>query len=215
MIVSAAKTALKAYGFDDNDPLLTWLDAAKEEIFSADNWPFLMKVATVNIAPNISVINATLPADMDDISTIRDTTTLPNKKLKFVDPVAFDRDYTDWTVSGNPSYYTIRASALGPGWEVQVWPVPIVAINYRISYRATSVDITGLTDPTSLPGPVTFHYPIVQKAASIALQADNEEDRAATAAAISDTAIGRLRRKLFTNLDEADTVTDVMGYGSC
>jgi hypothetical protein len=213
MIVSSAKTLLKAYGFDDNDPLLDWLQAAKEEIFSSDSWPFLMKVGTVNINANVATISALLPADLEKVSTIRNATASPNVKLRYVDPVSFDRDYEDWTAQGDPEVYTVRASVAGPGWEVQVWPVPTVATSYRFSYQASSVDITTSIDAGTMPGPTAFHYPIVQKAASIGLQADSEEDRASTAKDEADTAIARLRRKMFSGLDESDTVADVMGYG--
>jgi hypothetical protein len=212
MIVSEAKTNLKAYGFDDTDPLLTWLQAAKEEIFGSDNWPFLLKVGTVAVNANVQTIGVLLPADIEKISTIRNASTTRSPKLTYVDPVAFDRDFEDFSEQGDPQYYTVRTLAIAPFLEVQVWPVPTTAWTMRVFYQATTSDITGLIDAASLPGPTSFHFPIVQKAAGIALQVDNEEDRSTTAHNAADTAIARLRRKYLSNLDEGDTVEDVMGY---
>lgn len=213
MLVSAAKTALKAYGFDDNDPLNTWLEAAKSNFEAADNWPFLRKITTIAMtAGDTDVSGAELPADFFKVMTVRDNT--DKRKLTYIDPVTFDRDIETTTETGVPQFYTVFANAVAPFYALTIWPAALTAWTLQLRYEAVLADITGLADGVSMPGPTIIHYPIVQGAAAIALQVDNEEDRAATAQQLSSEAISRLKRKFFSDLDESRQVVDVMGYGS-
>lgn len=218
MLVSAAKTALKAYGFDDNDPLLTWLEASKQLVEAADDWPFLRKQVTIAITANLAGLSGAsapvLPVDFFKAYSVRDAT--DQRKLDYVDALAFDRDIDNPATAGLPSIYTLISLGSGAAPQVQLrwWPVSAVPWSLLLTYQATLVDISGLGDGVSMPGPSEFHYIMVQGAAAIALQADNEEDRAETAQTQFNEGLGRLRRKYFSNIDEPVTVQDVMGYGA-
>lgn len=212
MLVGEAKTLLKAYGFDDTDPLLTMLEAGKSVMEQADDWPFLIKGPTI-IAMGIGVVGVsggTLPADIFKIMSIRDNT--QGIKLKEIDPLAFDRDIETTTTPGLPQVYSVFASTVAPGIAISIWPASTQAWSLQLRYQATMVDITGLADGVSLPGPTQGHLAIVQGAAYIALQIDNEEDRAQTAQDQFDKSVGRLRRKYFSSVEESETVQNVMGY---
>lgn len=211
MNVGQAKTALKAYGFDDTDPLLTWLEAAKSNFESGDNWPFLRKTVLIPVlAGDISLSGVELPADFVKVASVRDNT--DQRKLVFMDPQAYDRDIEDPLAPGVPTYYTVNAVAAAPGYEIVIWPASPVAWTMQLRYEATLSDITALADGTAMPGPAIIHFPIVQGAAVIALQVDNEEDRAATAQAASNESMGHLRRRFFSNLDGSRTVQNTQRY---
>jgi hypothetical protein len=209
MLVSEAKTALKTYGFADGDPLSSWLEAAKQRVEESDDWPFLQKIAVQAVLAGVSV--PTLPADLFKPISLRDVTN--NRKLSYKDPVGFDRDIEDPTDTGFSTTYTLTGTQTAVPVLVTVWPINTLPWSCRIFYQATLTDITGLADGATLPGPLAFHYIYVLGAAAIALQADNEEDRAATAQTTFEAALGHQRRKWFSDLDEARTVQDVMGYG--
>lgn len=216
MLVSEAKTALKAYGFDDTDPLNIWLEAGKELVESADNWPWLFKQVTIAATANLVGVSAgsapAIPGDYFKPFSLRDVT--DKRKLKWVDPQAWDRDIVDPTQSGIPELYTeIQVGGTAPGIQLRWWPVPAVAWSLLLTYQANLGDIITFADGVSMPGPDSIHYPTVQAAAAIALQVDNEEERATTAQAEFNESIGRLRRKFFARVDEPRTVQDVMGYG--
>lgn len=211
MNAGQAKTALMAYGFDTNDPLLQWLDTGKTTLENAEDWPFLRKTVIMVVnAGDFELSGVDLPADFFKVMSIRDIDS--SRKLTYMDPLAFDRDIENPFTPGSPSIYTVVAAPAAPGWAITLWPVPDAATNIQLRYEAILTDITGLADGTALPGPVMIHFPIVQCAAVIALQVDNEEDRAATAQAASNEAIAHLRRRMLAKIDEAETVQNVQGY---
>lgn len=212
MLVGDAKIALKAFGFDDTDPLLIWLEAAKSDFEGRDDWPFLIKTAAlIPMAIGvISVSGGTLPADIFKVMSVRDNT--QGLKLQELDPLAYDRDLDNPNEPGLPQNYSVFASAVAPGLNLAIWPASTQAWSLQLRYQATMTDITTLGDGVQMPGPVQMHYAYVQGAAAIALQADNEEDRAATAQQLFESKISSWRRKTFSDIDEPSTVQNVMGY---
>jgi hypothetical protein len=206
MIVSAAKTALMAYGFDTTDPLNSWLDQGKNEIEEAFDWPFLQTITTINALANASTL--VLPSDFFRVISLRDQTN--GTKLTYRDIVGFERDIDDPTDTGLPTIYTSTANNV-----LQLWQIPTTAVTYRCVYQNALTDINGLADGATLPGPSRLHYLYVLGAAYIALQVDNEEERSQTAQQAFQSGVNRLIRKYSSqNLDEARTVVDVMGYGA-
>lgn len=203
MLVSAAKTALKAYGFDDNDPLNVWLDAGIHEFEAAYDWPFLQVRTSVVVAANASAL--VLPGTAFKVQSIRDTTLNRVHKLKYVDIVGWEDIIDDYAQAGTPTNYTVLA-----GNTVAIWPVPDASTTFSVIYQDALAD-TGI-DSASMPGPSAMHYVMVQQAVPIALQADNEEDRAVSAASIAQGAIQKRIRKYRANLDEPRQVRDSMGY---
>lgn len=204
MTVAQAKAALKAYGFDDNDPLNAWLDAGKQEIEEAFAWPFLQVINNA-ILVNATVSALVLPGTAFTVHSVRNMT--DKQKLTYMDIVGFEREVSDPTTAGKPTIYTVTANT-----GIQLYPVPSVQTTFRVVYQDQLADINGLGDGATMPGPARIHYPTVVAAAAIALQADNEEERSQTAQGLRDSAISRLMRKYNTSLDEPRQVQDVMGY---
>lgn len=204
MILSEAKTALAAYGFDStDDPMSSWLDEAKNEIETAFDWPFLQKVATINTLANVATLG--LPSDFFKVQSVRDVTN--GYKLTFKEPDGWERDIEDPTNGGRPEFYTVVSEN-----NLIVYPVPLVNTTWRVIYQTSLTDITTLGPSDPLPGPARFHYPYVLGAAYLGLQADNEEDRSANAQALFNQKITRLIRKYSSILGSSRTVQNVQGY---
>jgi hypothetical protein len=203
MLVSEGKTALKRFGFDDNDPLLTWLNESMHQFEDAREWGFLQQTTTLSAIAGASTL--TLPSALYKIHSIRDVS--GKTKLQYMTVSEFERDIEDPTQAGAPEFYTITGTE-----TVQLYPILDTGRNFRVVYQEEFVDMS--SDAAQMPGPTRIHYPIVQGAAMIGLQAENEEDRAVVAKNEFEAAIdriwGRYSRK---ELDEPQQVTDVMNYG--
>lgn len=203
MLVSEGKTALKRFGFSDEDPLLIWLNAAMRELEEAEDWTFLQLKATFNIVAGDVAIS--LPSPPVKLYSIRDMT--GKKKLTFMTRSEFEREISDPTVRGAPSTYTTQGSA-----QVTLYPASDSTRSLQVFYQSEFVDM--VNDVDTMQGPTRVHYTIVMLAASIGLHAENEEDRARS---IHDRAVERiLAHQSFysdTQLDEPQQVTDVMSYG--
>lgn len=204
MLVSEGRTALKRFGFNDDDPIITWLNEGMHQFEDAHDWAFLQQITTIAAAIGASTL--VLPSALHKIHSIRDVT--GKVKLKYVTVSEFERTVTDPTVTGLPEIYTITGTE-----TVQFFPVTAVARSFRVVYQEELVDMV-LAPDAAMPGPTRMHYPIVQGAAMIALQAESEEDRGANAKNEFEAAISRLWGKYNKKeLDEPQQVTDVMGYG--
>src|SRR3974390_2345237 len=85
-------------------------------------------------------------------------------------------------------------------------------------YQAATPDLVNATDIPTTAGntwPLQLHNPIIMRAASIALQAENVEDRAKTAQDEFDRALMRCMAKFAEDqLDEPMTVEDAQGYAA-
>jgi hypothetical protein len=205
MLVSEGRTALKRFGFDDNDPIISWLNEGMHQFEDAHDWPFLQLVTTVATAIGDSTL--VLPGPLHKVQSIRDVTS--KNKLDYITVSEFERTISDPTVRGQPLQYTVTGTE-----TVQFFPVTDLARSFRVVYQFELTDMV-LAPDAAMPGPTRIHYPIVQGAAMIALQAENEEDRAVTAKTEFEAAIDRLWTKYSTQeMDEPQQVTDVMGYGS-
>lgn len=204
MIVSAAKTALMAYGFDATDPLNAWLDQGKNEIEESYDWPFLQLITTV---ANLALINSITIADATffKVQSIRDVTY--KNKLEYVEIDGFEEAVEDPTQNGPAQIYTVTS-----GNTIQIWPVPVAPVTYRIVYQNSLADINALSDPTTLPGPARFHYLYVIGAAYIGLQADNEEERSTNAQSMFEKGVSRLIRKYGSVLGSGRQVQNAQGY---
>lgn len=202
MLVSEAKTLLKRAGFDDNDPLLVWLNAGLHEFMDARDWPFNMNLATVNAGAGAESL--TLPADFRKVSSLRNQTT--QFKLRYLNASEWEREIADFTTEGSPEFYTVI------GDSIYIWPVTDGAYSFRLIYQLEVNEMS--SDGAQMPGPQRSHYAIVQAAKYIALQDENEEKRAETAQTQFLAAIERLWSTYSTiQADEPEQVSDVMGYG--
>lgn len=203
------ETALERYGFDSGDPLAIWINAAMHEIESMFDWPFAEEgPVTFQIAAGVNSV--TVPNDFFKVIVLKDTD--HQQKLMYYDRHKFTRDVSDETIQGYPQIYTIVSTN-----QIQVWQVPVVAVNFLMLYQAVTPDLVSGTDvPTtgSNVWPSVLSYPIVMRAASIGLMAENEEDRAKTAQdeylRTLMAAMGKFGER---ELDEPTTVEDVQGYG--
>jgi hypothetical protein len=204
--VSELKTALRRYGFDESDPLLTWLNAAYLNwVLAAYNWPFL-EAAPYSMVASSGVATLVLPANADRIVTVKEQT--HGEVLKYYERTKFEREIADHTVTGTPRYFTVTGLT-----GVELWPVPDISTNLRIVYLESRNE---LVDDSDVPDcPANLHYAIVQAAAAIALQAENEEERAQTAEEQANNSINRVWSKYAgaRTKGEDGTVTDAMGYG--
>jgi hypothetical protein len=202
------KTALKRYGFDDGDPLATWLNAALHEFESAADWTWLEEgPLALQIAAGDNFI--TLPGDAFKIITLRDVD--HTRKLKYWNRHKFTRNIQDQTEQGQIEVYTLIDTM-----TLQFWRVPVLATNLEVVYQSLCPDMAADDDVpgTALtPFPTFCHYPIVMRAASIALQAENEEDRAKNAQAEYERGLLIcLGKDGERELDEPEAVEDTQGY---
>lgn len=203
------EVALKRYGFDDTDPLAAWLNAAMHDLEDDFDWPWLEAIPSlVTMAVGSSTI--TLPEDTLKIITVKDLTNL--SKLKFFNRHRFAREITDSTEIGLPEVYTLTGTNI-----IQIWRVLSSSVEFEIVYQARTPNLIEPEDVPTTSGnmwPANTSYPIVQRAAAIGLQTENEEERAKSAQEQFDKALERLRKKFAEQeLDEPDTVQDVMEYG--
>lgn len=204
MNLGQMKTALQRFGFDTNDPLTTWLNAAMHDFEDAAEWSFLLKQTT--IVGNVGDSSLILPTDFFKVMSIRNST--DGAKLKWVDTRQFDSDVFDFTVPGPPTTYTTLGQTV-----LRIYPVLDTSTTFVLTYESELLDMVNDAD---VPGiPLRYHYSgIVQGAAAIALQAENEEERSTAARALFDSAVGRaVLRFSGETLDEFKTVRDVQEYG--
>lgn len=203
MTVAQIKAAVKRYGFDDNDPILTWINAAYHEFEDAEDWQFLIVVADP-LAGATGESRLTLPANYLKTMILRDVTN--QKKLKYWDVHKFSREIDDPTATGKPLYYT----ANGAG-ELQFYPVLDAGVDFRLLYLRTWSDLDDDADIPLLP--VRFHYALVLGAVKYALMAESEEDRSKTAADLFGSAIARAQATYATtHVDEDEQVEDTQLY---
>lgn len=204
MNLGEMKTALKRFGFDTSDPLATWLNASMHEFEDAAEWSFLLKQTT--IVGNAGDSSLILPSDFFKTVSIRNST--DGNKLKWVDSRQFDADVFDFTVQDVPTTYTTLGQTI-----IRLYPVLDTTTTFVLTYESALLDMVNDTD---VPGiPTRYHYSgIVQGAAAIALQAENEEERSTAARALFDSTVGRAILKFSgETLDEFKTVRDVQEYG--
>lgn len=208
MKVSQLKTLVKRYGFDDEDPILEWINAAYHEIENAyEEWSWL---EGEEVKESVSG-EFTLAASIKRMIKLRDITSElstggEGTDLTFMDRRAFMRQLPNLLVTGEPYTYTIIGSS-----KLQVYPVPTAQRKYRATYIKALPDLA--TDEDEPLIPVSDHYTIVRGAAYLALEAENEEERAATAQAQFESAL----EKMITNdsirqIGEPGEVQDVMEY---
>jgi hypothetical protein len=207
MTLAQLRTALKRYGFDDRDPLDVWLNAAYHEFEDAHEWPFLETMATLSLLSGYSSLP--LPLDFFKVISLKDVTNLKAEtKLEPYDYRRFEREILDQSSNnvGAPDKYAL----IGLGY-VQVDPVPNYNASLRLVYQRQLADmVDGTLEPEF---PRRWHYAIAQGAASIGLMAENEEERATTARAEFDAAIGEAASKLaLRELDDPEQVADTQGY---
>lgn len=200
MLVSEGKTALKRFGFDNTDPLLVWMNAGMRELERARDWTFLETVAVIAAAGD----SFSLPSDFVKVHSIRDTDR--GVKLIHISSSHFERDIEDPTAEGPPQAYRVIGTS-----DIQIWPVPDTAISYQVVYRTKLTDMS--VDAATMPGPLDIHYPVIQAAAYLALQAENEEERAKYAQTQFLSAVDGLWNLYSDNEDdEPQQVVNVMGY---
>lgn len=204
MQLSELQTALKRYGFDDNDPLTTWINAAVHMIENEEDWDWLEAATTLSVPASTSTL--TLPSDFFKPVQLVDTTN--QAALRYWDVRNFSRNIADQTQTGQPEVYTVIGTN-----TIQLYPVPDASLSLKLIYERQISDMVNGTDlPT--PMPARYHYAIVHGAAYIALQAENEEDRSTVAKAEFDSMIDKMR--LATSRKDRsfpDQVQDVQGYG--
>jgi hypothetical protein len=212
VLVSEAKTALKRYGFDDSDPLLTWINAARAQIIDEHDWTWTNQFA-VGMMLAAGDYTISLPNDSYAIETVVVRSSTSVRKLIHKDYQSFVDNYADQTLTnpstGMPQFYSVYS-----GGQVIVWPTPDVDYSVDISYRMNFNSLVDDTDDLGIPS--SLHYAVVLGAAYIALQAENEEERAQTAQAQFESRVSAawLRdSRSATGLDSSDQVEDTQGYG--
>lgn len=203
MNLSEAKSALKRYGFDDSDPLQLWLDAALSDLLSSQDWQFLMGEFTVTVSSGANTM--TLPSDFLKMVSLRDTTN--NLKLERWDARKFDREISNQAEVGKAEVY--RLIGLN---QILLWRTLDSAVSFRGIYEK---QFAGVSDDNLDLIPTPFHYPVVLRAASLGLMAENEEERAQTAQNEYISMLGSAAMSYQNQaLDTPEVVQDTQGYNS-
>lgn len=203
MDLVSLREAVKRYGFDDSDPLDSWINAAYHDVESVTEWPFLEGfVPSTNTVAGSNVLS--LPSDLGKIISIRETTTMV--KLDFVSRRAFERDVADPTTPGKPTEYTLI------GLEtIQLYPVPDAIYSMSLYYAKELVDLTDAAPALGIPS--RLHYAVALSAVRYGLMAESEEERAHEAESLYNDALGRAMSYYgLRELDEPHTVVDTAGY---
>jgi hypothetical protein len=203
------KTALKRYGFDDDDPLAIWINASLHDIESRDDWRFLQMTSEGIVVPAGNNV-VTTPADFLRPYKLRDTTEELDTggvgyDLEYWDPRKWDRDIDNQNSQGKCEIYTTWGNV------ILVWRVPLIDTTFSLAYQRFLPD---LVDGTDVPGiPIKFHYTIVLGAAYRALQAESEEERAQTAQGQFEAdIINMIASYGSAQIGEPETVEDTMDY---
>lgn len=207
MLVSELKTGLKRFGFDDNDPLLLWLNASMHEIEEAyENWSWLKESQTINALANVSTLVTV--GSIQRVIKLRDVTVnrTPND-LEYWDERKFEREIDDQALQGNAELFTILGSS-----SLQVYPVSQAAATYKLRYIKALPDLVADGETPALP--TKNHYLIILGAAYVALQAENEEDRAANAQQQFESKLSKMiEADMKRQVGQPSAVEDVMHYG--
>jgi hypothetical protein len=210
MTLEEMETALKRYGFDNKDPLKAWLNAAMRDIESVYDWPFL-ETALVETEMAAGSNEITLPLHTTKVITVKDQTNI--YKLKYYDIHKFERDIREPKEVGLPEIYYLISTNYKLGiWRVLEKPTKF---ELRVQLECNDMELAN-SEPgsTSIKWPHHMHYPVVLRAAMIALNAENEEDRVKILAAEYEKMLMSLMLKYGEReMDEPLTVADAQGYG--
>lgn len=216
MQLSEMKTALRRYGFDEEDPLVTWLNAAMREFETANNWRFLLKEDVVAVVSGY--IDFTDHTKILSVQYFNEdgTQSPPLQYLnyrRFIELQYSDPNYITDT-SSTPKYYTLFPNDAdeSSNQKLVIWPQSTVTAA-RVVYLKQCEEMT--ESENICPLPEIWHYTIVRGAAAIGLEAESEEDRAAVAWARFWDAINRaIARDYPDTIDRNQQVIDSQGYGS-
>jgi hypothetical protein len=207
MNVSELKTIVRRYGFDDSDPLLTWLNEGMRIVEDDRRWNFLEKAVTVSLPAFGTLPRASIASNLSKVRWVK---AYPDGydeiKLSFREPVWLDDVFLASEVtSSNPLYWTWMDE------ELSVYPTPEVDMSLRVRYISFA---PSMTSDSSVPGvPEPFHYGVALGAAMTALMAENEEERAQTAQTQLAARLDGLAEKWAArDQDTPTTVTDAMEY---
>lgn len=204
------KTALKRYGFDDDDPLDIWINAARNELVSDLPFPVMDAEASFVTVAGDGNLSDNLPADFLKVIALTDDTDVGDSgSLDYMDYRMFRREIPDRSTQGQPTIFTVRNLN-----NITVYPVPDRTTTWDLLYQKS---VTQLTDDSHVPSelPVQFHYPIVPRAAAIGLSAENEEERSEKA--LNDYLTGKQTIITFFSTRQGgqfESVQDVMNYAS-
>jgi len=169
--LGSLKTNLQRYGFDTSDPLQDWINEALHTFEDAYPWPFLEISTTVSVVANNDIVP--LPADFS-LLIAEPRFTTESVSLQYIGVRDLEEQGLDPTSVGLPTRYYF----VGP--IMRLWPIPDISRLLRITYHRKVADLT--TDgqsPTEIP--TKYHYTIVYGAASVALDTEDENDRATKA----------------------------------
>lgn len=205
MTLADMKTALERFGFDETDPLTTWINEGLRQFVDAYPWPFLEALVNVNTVANNDTI--VLPSDFFSMITARVTTdSLP---LDYMGRIQFENQIQDPTKKAKPTIYTLIGMS-----TVTLYPIPDAVYPIRLIYRKKVAALVNDADVPAIDS--NYHYTAVLGAVAVALQAENEEDRATTALdnfnASIQTAIQAFGAK---QSGEFGQVRDSQGYNRC
>lgn len=192
MTFNEIKAALKRYGFDDQDPLNTWVNSAIDQIIDeADvDWIFLEERATLTGLAGVADVS--LPSDCSKVKSVRDTTVeLVGSGYGTALEIITYQDYNripNQSSSGSPQCAVLTNTNL-----MTMWPVPTVDSTYDLLYHKKLTSLVNSSDVPEIPK--EYHYTIVRLAAATALMAENEEERAQTAMGLYQIDLDRMRLK--------------------
>lgn len=180
MNLGSMKTSLKRFGFDDSDPLDSWINAALHDFEDANAWTFLETIFTGDTTPASDTLVG--PTNLWKLHTARVVT--ESQKLIYISRTVWEDQIVDPTAPGLPTHFTMVGLD-----TILLWPVPDTVYSLRLSYTKSVPELIADVDIPDVPA--RYHFAIVQRAAAIALQAENNEDRATTAQNQYDSVVAR------------------------
>lgn len=171
MNLGEMKTAIKRYGFSDDDPLATWVNWGMYDLQREHDWWFLNDYGTVALIAGEKYSNVLPP--MKHIISMR----IVGEQLPLA-PMTIQeylRDVSDPDREGMPTHFILLAD------RALVWyPVSSTVETVEFFYKQIEEELVA-DGSTPLFIPKDLHQAIVLKAVAYGLQAESEEGRATDA----------------------------------
>lgn len=178
MLVSAIKTGVKRFGFDDSDPLLDWINEAVIQFVDAFDWPWMKTTNQYNfIADGFTFsrnIGSNIPRNVGIVYNGVYT------KLIWKPLIEFEEDGDAYCLGSLPKYWTFYGSTDSISNAINFSPIPTVNFTLIVNGQTNPPILTADGDQPIIPP--NYHYPLVRGAAAIGLDSDSQEERASVQA---------------------------------
>jgi hypothetical protein len=170
--LTAITNGIIRFGFDASDPITDWINEAQTEFVESFNWPFMFGTSSATLT--IGSIVVPVPTDFGVARNFfyKSTNSVTAYPVPYRSQLSVEYNDRNLTETGSPRWWVVSANT------VSVFPIPDAAYPFQLDYERDTVVLAAGTDVPVIPA--KYHYALVRGGAAIGLEADNQEDRAAT-----------------------------------